>query len=70
MADVSKIEDHFILVVGVEGLNISKGMEINGKGIKVSYSSLILSFNFTLSALRMPMESSNASSMALWILDT
>jgi hypothetical protein len=67
---VSKIEDPFILVAGMEGQTISKEMERNGRDIKVSSISLILSFNFVFYASRLPMESSNASPMALWILDT
>jgi len=51
------------------GPTIAKWMEQSGRGIKVSSSSLILSFNFVFSPLRPPMESSNASSIALWILE-
>jgi hypothetical protein len=68
--DVSKLKDPFILVAGVVGPEISEGMEINGRGINGSSIYLILSFNFAFSASRMLMESSNASLVALWILDT
>jgi hypothetical protein len=51
-------------------LKIAKGLERHGRGIKFSSSSLILSFNFSFLASRMPMELSNASPMEIWILDT
>jgi hypothetical protein len=60
MADVSKLEDHFILVTGMEGLKITKGPVGSGRGIKLSFSSLILSFNFVFYASRLPMDFSNA----------
>jgi hypothetical protein len=45
MDDVSRLEDPFNLVAGLVGLTIVKGLEISGRGIKVSSSSLIICFN-------------------------
>jgi hypothetical protein len=57
LQDVIRVEDYFMLVAGVKGMAIAKGLTSNGIGIKASSNSLIQSFSLAFSTSMPPMES-------------